>query len=200
MTLLWEAFGKKRPDKPAVPSTVPAITTRLRSIQEESRCKARTRVGRPCRCRRAPGSEFCNFHDPVISARIREQARLQREEKKRMLAALPDGYSKPLYAVDGIPAALDTLYREVRLGVVSPRTAGLMLAIVDRLLVYDKLVGEKGPRRVSKKLRIEEVRAQLQAALEELQLPAPARPVRTVVANPVNPAPSLARTTVEVVP
>jgi hypothetical protein len=187
MTLLWESFGKKRPDKAPAAAAIPVISTRLRSIKDDTKCSARTRVGRPCRCRKAKDSQFCNFHDPQIAARIREQSQAKRAEKKRMLASLPDGYSKPLYSVDGIPNALDTLYREVRLGVVSPRTAGLMLAIVDRLLVYDKLVGERGPRRVSKKLRIEEVRSQLAAALEELQLPAPPRPVRTVVATPVTP-------------
>ncbi len=181
--LLWEAVGGKKPQQSSTKSgVVRAVTTRrLRSIQAEDRCSALTRIGRRCRCRRARGSEFCNFHDPEIAAQIRERARLKREDKKRQLALLPDGFVKSLNSVDGIATALDSLYREVRLGVVSPRTASVMLAIIDRLLVYEKLVATVGKRRVTKRQRAFEVRQQLAEVLQDLKLPEPARPVKTSV-------------------
>lgn len=182
MTLLWEAVGNSKPiSNRGKAGVVQPISTRIRSMQRVDRCSARTRAGRQCRCRKANGSEFCNFHDPEIAARIREAARAKREKRKQCLANLPEGYPKSLNSNDGIATALDTLYREVRLGVVSPRTASVMLSIIDRLLVYDKLVATHGRRKTSKKLRAQEVRQQLLEVIEEMQLPAPARPVKATV-------------------
>ena len=183
MTILWEAFGRNSLSKVPPTGTVQAISTRQRSLQRDDICTARTHAGRQCRCRKARGSEFCNFHDPEISARIREQARLKREARKKQMAALPAGYLKSLNSPDGVPSALDNLFREVRLGVVSPRTANVMLSIIDRLLIHDKLVATHGKRRVSKQLRSQEVRRQLVEVLEEMQLPTPARPVKATVSS-----------------
>ena len=158
--LLWEAVGGKKPPHQGKQTITQPATAWLRSIQPPDRCGAMTRVGRHCRCRRAPGSEFCAFHDPVLAAQIREKAQAKREERRRQMGALPEGYLKTLTNVDGIASALDRLYREVRLGVISPRTASVMLAIVDRLLAYDKLVSAVGRRRANKKLRALEVRQQ----------------------------------------
>ena len=186
--LLWEAVGGKKPQRQQSKNAPkPIITTRrLRSVQPDDRCSATTRIGRRCRCRRAQDSVYCNFHDPEISARIREKARQKREERKAQLANLPDGYMKSLNSADGVASALDNLYREVRLGVVSPRTAQVMLAIIDRLLVYEKLLADNGKRRVNKKQRGQEIREQLAAVMDELKLPAPARPIKTTVTQ-VNP-------------
>ncbi len=187
--LLWEAVGGKKVPKKGVNAVAQPISTRLRSMQSSDRCEAMTRSGRRCRCRKAAESQFCNFHDPEISARIREKARQKREERKAQMAAVPTEYMKSLSSVDGITQALDCLFREVRLGVVSPRTAGMMLSIIDRVLVYDKLVRENGPRRVSKRIRALEVREQLAGVLEEMQLPAPPRPAKSIAVSnsqPVN--------------
>jgi hypothetical protein len=184
--LLWEAVsGKKTQSSQANKAPKPIITTRrLRSVQPDDRCTATTRIGRRCRCRRARDSQFCNFHDPEISARIRAKARATREERKQQLANLPEGYLKSLNSSDGIASALDNLYREVRLGVISPRTATVMLAIIDRLLVYEKLVADNGKRRVNRKQRAQEIRQQLAAVMDELKLPAPVRPVKAAVSSP----------------
>ncbi|HRX86142.1 MAG TPA: hypothetical protein P5572_14065 [Phycisphaerae bacterium] len=186
--LLWEAVGGKKVPKQGVPTKVQPISTRLRGMQANDRCEAMTRSGRRCRCRKATESKFCNFHDPEISARIRERARQKRAERQAALAGLPTEYMKSLGSVDGIIGALDGLFREVRLGVVSPRTAGIMLSIIDRLMIYDKLVSEGAKRRVSKRLRAHEVRSQLAAVIEEMKLPAPQRQVKQVAAT-ASPAP-----------
>ena len=56
-----------------------------------------------------------------------------------------------------------------------------MLSIIDRLMIYDKLVSEGAKRRVGKRLRAHEVRTQLAAVIEEMKLPPPqARPVKQV--------------------
>ncbi len=169
MTLLWEAAHEAGMSKKGRQGAVQPISSRLRSIQQPDRCAAITRVGRRCRCKKAEGSEFCSFHDPVISAQIREKAQAKREAKKRELSSLPEGYLKTLSTIDGIADALDRLYREVRLGIVSPRTASVMLAIIDRLLEYDKLVSTVGRRRTSKKQRAREVRQQVGKALNDLK-------------------------------
>lgn len=181
--LLWEAVGGKKVPKQGVPTKVQPISTRVRGMQAPDRCEAVTRAGRRCRCRKAAESKFCNFHDPEIAARIRECARQKRAERQAALAGLPTEYMKSLGSVDGIIGALDGLFREVRLGVVSPRTAGIMLSIIDRLMIYDKLVSEGAKRRVSKRLRAHEVRAQLAAVIEEMKLPPPQRPVKPVAAT-----------------
>jgi hypothetical protein len=181
--LLWEAVGGKKVPKAGVPTKVQAISTRLRSVQASDRCESITRSGRRCRCRKAKESQFCNFHDPQISALIRERARQKRAERQAALAGLPAEYMKSLSTVDGIVGALDGLFREVRLGVVSPRTAGIMLSIIDRLMIYDKLVSEGARRRVDKRLRAHEVRAQLAAVIDEMKLPAPQRPAKPVAAT-----------------
>ena len=191
--LLWEAVGGKKVPKKGVHTVAQPISTRLRSMQSTDRCEAMTRSGRRCRCRKAADSQFCNFHDPEISARIREAARQKREERKQQMAALPTEYTKSLASVDGITQALDCLFREVRLGVVSPRTAGMMLSIIDRVLVHDKLVREHGPRRVSKRVRALEVREQLAGVLEELQLPAPPRPAKGVTVSGTQPTNQIVR-------
>lgn len=185
--LLWEAVGGKKVPKQNVPTKVQPISTRLRGIQASDRCEAITRAGRRCRCRRAHESQYCNFHDPEIAARIRQRAREKRAERQAALAGLPVEYMKSLGSVDGIVAALDGLFREVRLGVVSPRTAGIMLSIIDRLMIYDKLVSEGARRRVNKRLRAHEVRAQLAAVIEEMKLPPPQRPVKQVTATATPP-------------
>ncbi len=196
MTLLWEAARESSMKKDGKPTVVQPISSRLRGMQSPDRCTATTRIGRRCRCRKAQGSEFCCFHDPVISAQIREKAQAKREAKKRELSSLPEGYLKTLTSMDGISSALDRLYREVRLGIVSPRTAGIMLAIVDRLLEHDKLVSSGGQRRTSKKLRAKEVRKEVGVALDDLKqrsaqpLKVPASVSRPAVKTMSNSAPS----------
>ena len=185
--LLWEAVSTRKPPQQGRQTVIQPVTARLRSLQPPDRCTAVTRVGRHCRCRKAPGSEFCAFHDPVLSAQIREKAQAKREERRRQLGALPEGYLKTLTNVDGIASALDRLYREVRLGVVSPRTAAVMLAIVDRLLAYDKLVSTVGRHRVSKKRRALEVRQQVAKVLDEMKVRGPAKPLKA--APPAPPVP-----------
>lgn len=170
--LLWEAVGGKNPRSGSNQPTVQVISTRVRSMQASDRCTAHTKVGRQCRCRRVKTSNFCAFHDPEISARIRAKARAKREARKRQLAALPKEYIKTLASPEGIGTALEHLFREVRLGVVSPRTAQVMLAIVDRLLAYDRLLKTVGPRKASRKLRALEVRQQVMHLLEDLRAPA----------------------------
>ena len=169
--LLWEAVGGKRFRSQSSTPTIQPISTRVRSMQAGDRCTAHTRVGRQCRCRRARGSEFCAFHDPEISARIRAKAKAKREARKRQLASLPDAYLKTLTSPDGVGTALEHLFREVRLGVISPRTAQVMLAIVDRLLAYDRLLKTVGPRKANRKLRALEVRQQVMHLLEDLRAP-----------------------------
>lgn len=170
--LLWEAVGGKTLKKQSKTRPIQTISTRVRSMQADHRCTAFTKVGRQCRCRRAKESQFCAFHDPDISARIRAKAKAKREARKRQLASLPDAYLKTLASPEGVGTALEHLFREVRLGVVSPRTAQVMLAIVDRMLAYDRLMKTVGPRKANRKLRALEVRQQVMHLLEDMRAPA----------------------------
>lgn len=192
--LFWEAVGSKKTGRASRVPVIQPITTRQRSIQNPTRCDGVTRIGRRCRCRRAPGSQFCSFHDPVISARIREKAAAKREARKRQLKALPEGYLKTITTPDGIARSLENLFREVRLGIVPPRTAQIMLGIIDRMLAYDRLVSTVGPRRASKKLRAREVRRQVAELLQEMQIEGQPKPLATKPstrqAESVKPAPT----------
>ncbi|GJM25656.1 MAG: hypothetical protein DHS20C16_20710 [Phycisphaerae bacterium] len=175
--LLWEAVSGNDVTKPPAQSKVKAISTRPRSLRVSDRCGAQTRVGRRCRCRKANGSDFCNFHDPEISARIRAASAAKRDARKQQLAALPEGYLKTLANTDGIVNALETVYREVRLGVISTRTASVLLAIVDRMIAYDKLISTVGRRRTTKLQRAKELRMLVSDLMEDMEARGPAKQV-----------------------
>ncbi len=175
--LLWEAVSGNNVTKSPAQTKVKAISTRPRSLRVNDRCAAQTRVGRRCRCRKAHGSDFCNFHDPEISARIRAASAAKREAKKQQLAALPEGYLKTLANTDGIVNALENVYREVRLGVISTRTASVLLAIVDRMIAYDKLISTVGRRRTTKLQRAKELRMLVSDLMEDMETRGPAKQV-----------------------
>ncbi len=177
--LLWEAVSGKKITKSGAGSqpAVKAISTRQKHMSVGDRCGAHTRVGRRCRCRRANGSEFCNFHDPEISARIRAASKAKRDARKQQLAALPEGYLKTLATTDGIVNALENVYREVRLGVISTRTASVLLAIIDRMIAYDKLISTVGRRRTTRLQRAKELRMLVNDLMDDLEVRGPAKQV-----------------------
>lgn len=93
-----------------------------------------TRSGKRCKGKIVTGSDYCLFHDPVIAQRRRERRGAVSVRRKQRLSHLPDGYLRKLTTVRSVGQAMDRLYREIRLGVVTPEMGGVMFTILNRLL------------------------------------------------------------------
>lgn len=131
--LLWEALTRPRPettpgvvrlDEPLCPQRLPY----------DRRCATVTKSGKRCRGRIRTGSEHCALHDPAMT-----QARLLRRSSpklvaRRRLSHLPDGYLRKLSNRAAVGNAMDRLYRELRLGIVSPEMGTVLFSILTRLL------------------------------------------------------------------
>lgn len=144
--LLWERLGKgkantetgKHNAQPVVKQ--PELAMRSKRLPYDVRCAARAKAGHRCHCRIIKGSEFCLFHDPVASARLREKLR-QTPPRVRRLMNLPSGYLRKMTSVRSVAAAMDQLYRELRTGLITPEMATHLLTILGRLLDSGLLTG-----------------------------------------------------------
>ncbi len=107
---------------------------RTHRLPYEKRCAALTKSGRRCRGRIREGSDWCLFHDPAIAAKRRLQSPSSAKRRLRRLSHLPDGYLRKLSNRRAVGEAMDRLYREVRLGVVSAEMGNVLFAILTRIL------------------------------------------------------------------
>lgn len=132
--LLWEAVlttfgvgknGEKSEDQTGVPRP---------RLPYDCRCSAFTKDGRRCKGKRRPGIEYCLFHDPVMIERRRVRRANAGTHRRNRLMYLPDGYLRKLTNIRAMGQAMDRLYREVRLGVVTPEMGALLFDILTRLL------------------------------------------------------------------
>jgi hypothetical protein len=91
-------------------------------------------MGRRCRGKVRPGREWCVFHDPeLIEKRVRSAAS-PHSRRRRRLSRLPDGYLRKLSNRAAVGEAMDRLYREVRLGLITPKMGEVLFSILTRLL------------------------------------------------------------------
>lgn len=159
--LLWELLSRPRPDpRPSSEDQgeAPPCATRL---PFETRCAAIARKGKRCRSRIHRGSEFCLFHDPAL-AEVRKQWALRpRNLRRNRLMQLPDGYLRRLKKPAAIGEAMDRLYREVRLGVVTPQMGKVLFDILTRVL--DSGAGSQGtpPPATSRRRKADRIRPKL---------------------------------------
>jgi len=100
----------------------------------ETRCSTITRSGRRCRGKIRKGSEFCALHDPEVVERRRGAVAPSRKSARYRLAHLPDGYLRKLKNRAAVGNAMDRLYREARLGIISPDMAAVLFEILNRLM------------------------------------------------------------------
>jgi len=129
--LLWEHLGV--PDQRASDhGTASAIAQQTQRLPFDLRCAAITKSGRRCRGRVLPHKECCVFHDPEAAAKRRAGA--ARSRKRTRLARLPDGYLRKITNRRSVGQAMDRLYREIRLGIITPEMGRVLFEVLNRLL------------------------------------------------------------------
>lgn len=132
--LLWEALcvSDKRPGPD--PTAEGGPTVRSQRLPYDRRCSALTKTGTRCRGQIRGDGEFCLFHDPEIAARRRAAQTQSRSKKRRRLSHLPDGYLRKLTSTAAIGQAMDRLYREVRLGIITTEMGTVLFNLLTRLM------------------------------------------------------------------
>lgn len=132
--LLWELLSKplmQIVNENGDPKAGQPLSKRL---PYETRCSTITKSGKRCRGKIRRGSEFCALHDPEIIERRRVGARPSRKSARYRLSHLPDGYLRRLSNRTAVGNAMDRLYREVRLGIISPEMGAILFEILGRLM------------------------------------------------------------------
>lgn len=136
--LMWESLDASR-YQAKKKKTEPNGDGRNLSVESvrlpfDKRCSARTKSGERCRGTIRPGKPYCLFHDPAMTAERRQHMAAKAAQTRRRLMHLPDGYLRKLTSLTAVGEAMDRLYREVRLGVITPEMAGVMFNILTRLM------------------------------------------------------------------
>ena len=131
--LFWEALGALRRKGASAPRKMPEVL-QSRRLPFDNRCAAVTKAGRRCRGRVREGSDYCVFHDPEVSPQQRYHNCSKGGRTRRHLTHIPDGYLRKLKDRASVGEAMDRLYREVRLGIVTPQMGAVLLRILARML------------------------------------------------------------------
>ncbi|MEE9293814.1 MAG: hypothetical protein V3W34_02460 [Phycisphaerae bacterium] len=100
----------------------------------DTRCSAITQSGRRCRGKIRKGTDFCPFHDPALTKEQRRGIAAQGGRSRNRLRHLPDGYLRKLTNRTAVGHCMDRLYREVRLGIITPQMGAVLFNILCRLL------------------------------------------------------------------
>jgi len=132
--LLWETLTREEHSESSNQADQVKRATRTPRLPYDKRCAALARSGKRCRCRIRKGSDFCQFHDPEISAERRRQTAAKGGRNSRKLSHIPGGYLRKLTNRTAVGQAMDRLYREVRLGVVTPEMGRVLFDILTRIL------------------------------------------------------------------
>jgi len=178
--LLWELLNEQaRAAREAINGTS-SHPARVARLPFDKRCSAIAKSGRRCRGRIHSERGFCIFHDPaVIEARRRALAARRGGRQRQRLARLPDGYLRRLTRRPVVGEAMDRLYREVRLGVVTPEMGQVLFAILTRLLDSGACDRPGQAPRAPGRSRAERIRPKLRELLTEKER----RAWRRAVAN-----------------
>ncbi len=162
--LFWEAVDAFRRGRP-IASVQACDSVRNPRFPFDKRCAATTKSGRRCRGRIREGSEYCFFHDPEVSSQQRRHGCSKGGRSRHRLTHIPDGYLRKLKNRASIAEAMDRLYREVRLGIVTPEMGTVLFGILSRLLdsgLTDVSGNGKAPKR---RTRVDRIRPKLSALL-----------------------------------
>lgn len=129
--LLWEHLGIL--DRiPSDNGETPKVTQQTKRLPFDMRCLAVTKSGRRCKGRVLPHREHCVCHDPEAIAKRRASAARSRGRSK--LARLPEGYLRRISDRRSVGQAMDRLYREIRLGIITPDMGRVLFDVLTRLL------------------------------------------------------------------
>lgn len=132
--LLWEALANLNQPSGTDPVDNSSTPVRVQRLPFDKRCSALTKAGVRCRGQIRGGGEFCMIHDPAIAAKRRAAQSDSRRKKHRRLSRLPDGYLRKLTNTAAVGQAMDRLYREVRLGIITTEMGTVMFNILTRLM------------------------------------------------------------------
>ncbi len=132
--LLWELLSKPLMRILNQGGENPQSLPLSRRLPYETRCSTITKSGKRCKGKIRKGSEFCALHDPEVLERRRSASRPARKSARYRLSHLPDGYLRKLSNRSSVGNAMDRLYREVRLGIISPEMGAVLFEILSRLM------------------------------------------------------------------
>lgn len=145
--LFWETLNKPKDRRVVDPNPGQSPTFRPQRLPYDKRCVAITKSGVRCRGRIREETDYCPFHDPALTPERRRRIAAKGGRKHRRLSHLPDGYLRKLHSRAAVGDAMDRLYREVRLGVISTEMGTVLFEILTRLLDSGLIEPGKCPER-----------------------------------------------------
>ncbi|MDO8629645.1 MAG: hypothetical protein Q7R41_04070, partial [Phycisphaerales bacterium] len=132
--LLWEMLTRpvvrEANGGEAIGQTVPVMMR----LPYDTRCCVITKSGKRCRGRIRKDSDYCPLHDPAVVERREQGSAVARAKRRNRLVHLPDGYLRKLTKRAAVGNAMDRLYREIRLGIITPEMGGVLFGILTRLM------------------------------------------------------------------
>ncbi|MBI3836039.1 MAG: hypothetical protein HY287_17060 [Planctomycetes bacterium] len=156
--LLWEHLSRILPIGPKRSDDKESPLLRSTRLPFDTRCAVITKSGKRCKGRIHKGGEYCALHDPQVAAKRRLAGANPRRENP--LSKLPDGYLRRLSTRASVGVAMDRLYREVRLGLVTSEMGGVLFGILTRLM--DSGLLDKGrPPKSANRSRADRIRPKL---------------------------------------
>jgi hypothetical protein len=166
-TLLWEMLPVRMetPTPPATECVKRAVRGPL--LPYDQRCAALTKSGHRCRGKTIEGSDYCIFHDPQSARMMREKRTCQAGARRRRLSHIPDGYLRKLTSRAAVGQAMDRLYREVCLGIITPEMGNVLFNILTRLL--DSGLCDQGNKAVTGRARADRLRPRLRDLLTQAE-------------------------------
>ncbi len=132
--LLWEMLEARTPQGQAESPLVAPEPSHTKRLPFDMFCSAMTKSGRRCRGKIRKGGEYCVFHDPELAAKRKKALSSHSNKRRRKLSHLPDGYLRKLSDHRSVGQAMDRLYREIRLGIITPEMGRVMFSILTRIL------------------------------------------------------------------
>lgn len=163
--LLWEALAAERMARQTAGHATAEHVRLTRRLPFDKRCAAFKKDGRRCKCRRYKELETCLFHDPTFREQMRIRMQDRRIVLRRRLSHIPDGYLRKLSNRASVTNAMDRLYREVRLGTVTPAMGDVLFEILSRLLDSGLLDVDKGKAAPSRVTKVDKLRLRMREVL-----------------------------------
>lgn len=170
--LLWEALRARLAgvkNSTVLPENIAGASVRL---PFDKRCSAITKSGKRCKGKIREGSEHCFFHDPALTLERKRQIAAKGGRRHHRLSHLPDGYLRKLTSLRAVGQAMDRLYREVRLGIVTPEMGQILFTILTRIMDSGILKNTSASPTSSSRARAHQLRPKLSDLLTRAELTA----------------------------
>lgn len=132
--LFWEVVASSRPKIKVSTKQRRSVASQSKRLPFDKRCTAITKSGRRCRGRIYGDGMLCIFHDPAFAAKRRQRLVASAGRRRRRLTHIPDGYLRKLTNRRTVGQAMDRLYREVRLGIITPEMGRVLFNVLNRML------------------------------------------------------------------